>query len=96
VLKMTEPTKQQMREPNDLLKQRQSLEHKILMFPLTRLLIAGIVLSIARTCLVANLVNKVVNRGNPPLGLGASPLPLCVRAAPDIFVVLLQSYHKQS
>ena len=42
MLKMGEPTKQQMREPTSLPAQRQSLAREVLMFPFTRLLIAGI------------------------------------------------------
>jgi membrane protease YdiL (CAAX protease family) len=61
MLKMREPAEQQMGEPTELLTQRQSLVRRILMFPLTRLLIAAIVfelvvISVAILAITAMLI----------------------------------------
>jgi membrane protease YdiL (CAAX protease family) len=73
MLKMGESAKQQMGETTELLTQRQSLMRRILMFPLTRLLVVGIVLVLVTisVAVVADIAVLIIGQLHP-VGLSVS------------------------
>src|SRR3954452_7748042 len=67
MLKIREPAEQQMGEPTELLTQRQSLVRRILMFPLTRLLIAAIVFELVVISVAILAITAMLILGQPHL-----------------------------